>query len=137
MADARKHYSEIVVNHAINQRNLGTMDGADGWARITGPCGDTLEMWLKIRSDIITESTFMTDGCATTIAAGSMVTELARGKSVKDALGIGQPEVLNALGGLPEESRHCALLAANTLEEAIKDYLTFKDAPWKRAYRKY
>jgi nitrogen fixation NifU-like protein len=95
-----------------------------------------MEIWLKVRDATITESTFMTDGCGTTIAAGSMVTELAKGKTVIQAQKISQQDVLSALGGLPEESQHCALLAANTLREAIKDYLAFKNEPWKRAYRR-
>ena len=122
-AEMRKVYSETVVDHALNPRNVGNKDDADGFAQITGPCGDTMEIWLKVRNDIVTEATFMTDGCGTTIAAGSMVTELVRGKSVSHALRIGQEDVLNALSGLPEESQHCALLAANTLKEAVKDYL--------------
>ena len=133
----RESYSEIVIDHASNPRNVGMKEDADGFARITGPCGDTMEIWLKVRNDIIAEATFMTDGCGTTIVAGSMVTELARGKSAGQALAIGQQDVLNALSGLPEESQHCALLAANTLREAIKDYVALKKEPWKRAYKKY
>ncbi|HEY90603.1 MAG TPA: iron-sulfur cluster assembly scaffold protein, partial [Dehalococcoidia bacterium] len=77
-----------------------------------------------------------TDGCATTIAAGSMISELSKGKNIVRALGISQQEVLSALGGLPEESEHCALLASNTLKEALKDYLVYKKDPWKRAYKR-
>ena len=79
----------------------------------------------------------MTDGCGTSIASGSMVTEIAKGKSVGEVLKTNQQDVLNALGGLPGESEHCALLAANTLKEAIRDYLAMKKEPWKRAYRKH
>ena len=79
----------------------------------------------------------MTDGCGTTIAAGSMATELARGKSVIQAQKISQQDVLKALGGLPEESQHCALLVSNTLNEAVNDYLAFKNEPWKRAYKRH
>ena len=136
-AEMRKVYSETVVDHALNPRNVGNKDDADGFAQITGPCGDTMEIWLKVRNDIVTEATFMTDGCGTSIAAGSMVTELAKWKPTIHANKISQQDVLNALGGLPEESQHCALLAANTLKEAIKDYLTTKKEPWKRAYKKY
>ena len=130
-------YSETLIDHASNPRNAGNIAEADGFARITGPCGDTMEIWLRVRNDTIAEATFMTDGCFTTIVAGSMVTELARGKNTGQALAIGQQDVLNALGGLPEESQHCALLAANTLREAIKDYVALKKEPWKRAYKKY
>jgi len=135
-AEMRKVYSETVVDHAMNPRNLGSMENADGFARITGPCGDTMEIWLRVRSDSIVKASFMTDGCGTTIAAGSMVTELVKGKSATQALKIGQYDVLSALGGLPQESQHCALLAANTLKAAIKDYLASKNEPWKRAYRR-
>ena len=136
-AEMRKVYSETAIEHAMNPRNMGNMDNTDGFARITGPCGDTMEIWLKVRNYIVTEATFMTDGCGTSIASGSMVTEIAKGKSVGEVWKISQQDVLNALGGLPEESEHCALLAANTLKAAIKDYLAFKNEPWKRAYKKY
>jgi nitrogen fixation NifU-like protein len=135
--EMRENYSEIVVDHVMNPRNVGNMDNASGFARISGPCGDTMEIWLKVRDATITESTFMTDGCGTTIAAGSIVTELAKGKTVIQAQKISQQDVLSALGGLPEESQHCALLAANTMREAIKDYLAFKNEPWKRIYKRH
>jgi len=136
-AEVIKAYSETVIDHAMNPRNVGNMETADGYASVTGPCGDTMEIWLKVRNDIIAETTFMTDGCGTTIAAGSMVTELAKGKPIIQTNKISQQDVLDALGGLPEESQHCALLAANTLKEAAKDYLTFRNEPWKRAYKRY
>jgi nitrogen fixation NifU-like protein len=136
-AEMRKLYSETVIDHSMNPRNVGTMEDADGFARVTGSCGDTMEIWLKVKNSTITDATFMTDGCGTSIASGSMVTEIAKGKSVGEAGKINQQDVLNALGSLPEESEHCALLAANTLKTAIKDYLAFKNEPWKRAYKKY
>jgi len=134
---SEESYSEIVIDHASSPRNVGIIDDADGFSRITGPCGDTIEIWLRVRNETLAEVTFMTDGCGTTIAAGSMVTELARGKSTGQAMVINQQDVLDALGGLPEESQHCALLAANTLREALKDYVGLKKESWKRAYRKY
>jgi nitrogen fixation NifU-like protein len=136
-AELRKIYSETVVDHAVNPRNVGDLANADGCARVTGPCGDTMEIWLKVSNSTITSATFWTDGCVTTIAAGSMVTEMAKGKGVSQALGISQQDILNALSGLPEESHHCALLAANTLKAAIKDYLVFQKEPWKRAYKRH
>jgi nitrogen fixation NifU-like protein len=136
LGDARKVYSETVIDHAMNPRNLGNLEDADGFARVTGPCGDTMEIWLRVRNDSIVEASFMTDGCGTTIAAGSMVTELVKGKSAIQALKISQQDVLSALDGLPEESQHCALLVANTLKAAIKDYLAFKNEPWKRVYKR-
>jgi len=135
MADMRSTYTETVVDHAMNPRNVGSIQDADGFASVTGPCGDTMEIWLKVWNEAIKGATFWTDGCGTSIAAGSMVTELAKGKAVRDALRITQQDVLDALGGLPEESVHCALLVATTLKEAIKDYLAYKREPWKKAYR--
>ena len=135
--EMRRVYSEAVVEHTLNPRNIGSTDNADGYARITGPCGDTMEIWLRVKNDSILGATFMTDGCGTTIAAASMVTEIAKGKAISQALRIGQQDILKALGGLPEESQHCALLSANTLKEAVKDYLAFRNEPWKRAYKRY
>ena len=134
-AQMRKIYSETVIDHAMNPRNLGDMEDADGFARVTGPCGDTMEIWLKVRGNTIVAAAFSTDGCLTTLASGSMLTELAIDKSVTGALGISPQDVLDALDGLPADSEHCALLAANTLKEAIKDFLTSKKEPWKRLYR--
>jgi nitrogen fixation NifU-like protein len=133
--DLRTVYTEIVIDHAQHPRNLGQIPDADGFASVVGSCSDTMEICIKVRNDKILNATFFTDGCATTIAAGSMVTELAKGKNVSDAFKITQHDVLNALGGLPEESQHCALLASDTLRAAIRDYLVFKNQPWKRAYR--
>ena len=137
MADMRGTYTETVIDHAMNPRNVGNIQDADGFAGVTGPCGDTMEIWLKIRDGTVAQTTFWTDGCGTSIAAGSMVTELAKGKALTEALRITQQDVLDALGGLPEESVHCALLAANTLKQAIKDHLAYRKEPWKRAYGRH
>ena len=137
IADARKIYSERVIDHFMNPRNLGDMEDADGFARVTGPCGDTMEIWLNVRNGTIADATFMTDGCGASIASGSMATEIAKGETITEAGKISQQDVLSALGGLPEESEHCALLAANTLKEAMRDYIAMKKEPWKRAYRKH
>ena len=102
-------------------RNYGPLDEWDGHARITGPCGDTMEFWLRVSDRQIAQVTFTTDGCGPSRAAGSMATELATGKLVKEALQIQQRDVLQTLGGLPQDSEHCALLAINTLKAAIRD----------------
>jgi nitrogen fixation NifU-like protein len=133
----REIYSEIVVEHSLNPRNLGSFPDADGYAQITGPCGDTMEIWLKVNGNIIVKAGFTTDGCGTTIASGSMVTDMAKDRSLTEAQRIGQQDVLDALGGLPKESEHCALLAANTLREAVRDYIAMQKEPWKKAYRQY
>ncbi len=132
-----EEYSDTVIDHAQNPRNLGGIDDPDGFASVTGPCGDTMQVWLKVRDGTVKEARFLTDGCGTTIAAGSMATEMAGGKSVSDVARISQKDLLEALGGLPEESEHCALLASDTLKAAVRDYLAYKREPWKRAYRKY
>ena len=137
MADMRKSCTEQVIDHFLNPRNVGEIQNADGFGEVTGPCGDTMSIWIKVEKGMVAEAKFLTDGCGTTIASGSMVTELVRRKTITQALKINQQDVLNALRGLPEESEHCALLAANTLKEAIKDYLAFKNEPWKRAFKKY
>jgi len=135
--ETRKTYSETVIEHGMNPRNLGELEDADGFAKVNGPCGDTMSLWLKVNGDAISNVGFMTDGCGTSIASGSMVTEMSKGKTLSEAKKTTQRDVLDALGGLPEESEHCALLAANTLKEAIRDYLAMKKEPWKKAYRRY
>jgi len=135
--EMRKTYSEAVVEHSMDPRNLGELEDANGFARVTGPCGDTMSIWLRVDGATIINAGFLTDGCGTTIASGSMVTEMVKGKSVSEAHKITQRDVLDALGGLPQESEHCALLAADTLQAAIRDYTATKPEPWKRAYRKY
>jgi nitrogen fixation NifU-like protein len=137
MAEMRMVYSEKAIDHAMNPRNVGSMPDAEGFAAVTGPCGDTMEIWLEVKNDRISNATFWTDGCGTTIAAGSMVTELAKGQSIAEAQRISQKDILDALGGLPDESLHCALLASNTLREAVRDYLILRREPWKKAYRRH
>lgn len=120
--ETQEGYSEATVDHAMNPRNLGRLDGADGEAKFKGPCGDTMAIWIDVSNDRIERAGFWTDGCGTAIACGSMVTELATGKTVEQAGDIGQQNVLDALGGLPPETSHCALLAATTMKLAIKEY---------------
>jgi len=133
--DMLNTYTDTVIDHSMNPRNAGSIPNADGFACVTGPCGDTMEIWLSVRDGKIRNATFWTDGCGTTIAAGSMATEMAKGKSVSKGFQITQDDILINLGGLPEESAHCALLVANTLKEALRDYIALKNEPWKRAYQ--
>ncbi|MBN1932826.1 MAG: iron-sulfur cluster assembly scaffold protein [Desulfobacterales bacterium] len=102
--------------------NFGMLEDPDGHARITGPCGDTMEYWLWIKENRITKVSFTTDGCGSSIVSGSMAAQLAEGKNLKEASQLQQEDVLKALGGLPEASRHCALLAANTLKAAVANF---------------
>jgi nitrogen fixation NifU-like protein len=126
MEDARKIYSEKVIERWLNPRNLGKIRNPDGFAKIKGPCGDTMQISFKVKDGRLSKIKFRTDGCASSIASGSMASELAQGKKVEEASKISQQMILDALDGLPEESLHCALLASNTLKEAIKNYFDSK-----------
>jgi nitrogen fixation NifU-like protein len=123
MPHKKSIFSPVAEDHALNPRNNGSLSTFNGHARITGPCGDTMEVWILVHKNKIEAITFETDGCGTSHACGSMMTCLAEGSSLSFAFGIGQREILDALGGLPEGSQHCALLAANTLAGACNDYL--------------
>ncbi len=116
--------SHLVLDHAFNPRNLGPMEAADGHARITGPCGDTMEFWLTVRNGRAEKIAFTTDGCGSSMACGSMATCLAQGRSVADVAAVTQADILRALGGLPEGMEHCALLASNVLRAACQDFLS-------------
>ncbi|UCE20649.1 MAG: iron-sulfur cluster assembly scaffold protein [Gemmatimonadota bacterium] len=131
----QRNYSHTVIDHAMNPRNIGKIEGAEGHARFTGPCGDIMEIFLRIQNNVITEVSFMTDGCGTSLASGSMVTELVKRKHIQAAYRINQKNVLEALGGLPEEDEHCALLAASTMKLAVQDYLSTRNHLWKRMYK--
>jgi len=133
--EVRKVYSETVASHATSPRNMGSLSNADGFASMTGPCGDTIELWLKVNSRTISGATFSADGCAATVACGSIITELVKGKTVAEAQRIGQTDIVDALDGLPDGNHHCALLAANTIKAAVTDYVAMEREPWKKAYR--
>ena len=122
MADARQTYSEAAMDHAMNPRNAGNMADADGFGHFAGPCGDTMKIWIKVRDGKVASATFWTNGCGASIASGSVITTLAQGKTVQAAYRISGQDVLSALGGLPEDNEHCALLAATALQYAINDY---------------
>ncbi len=117
--DMEKVYSPKVMELWKSPQNAGSLDHPDGYGQVTGPCGDTMQIWLRVLKDMITEATFWTDGCGTSVACASMVTIMAKGKTLEQAARIDQQSVIDELGGLPEEDRHCALLAATTLREAI------------------
>lgn len=137
MKQIRKKYSEVVIDHWQNPRNFRKLDNPDGYAKVKGSCADTMEMYIKMKEEKISECGFQTDGCATTIVCGSVATESAKNKSFTQALGlISADEIIKRLGGLPPSDVHCAQLAAETLRRALADYLYKKRAPWKKYYRK-
>jgi len=115
----RALYSDRVIEEARNPSNLGRMAEADACGIVHGWCGDTMEIYLRLNGDRIREATFMTDGCGPTVACGSMLTRMVKGMSLDEAGRIEPEDLLAALGGLPEESVHCAELAVSTLREAI------------------
>jgi ATP-binding protein involved in chromosome partitioning len=116
-------YSTTACEHAAHPRHLGPLEVFDGHTRITGPCGDTMEFWLTAHNGRVDQVSFITDGCGPSLACGSMAVCLVEGRRVEDAAGLRQQEILDALGGLPKESEHCALLAANTLKAACEAWM--------------
>ncbi len=122
-AEAKAIFSKKVLDECAHPQNIGRMTNPDAVGIITGPCGDTMEFFLKISDEKIIEVQFMTDGCGPTIACGSMLTKMVKGSTFKDASKITNQNLINALDGLPEENLHCAKLAADTLHKAIKSYL--------------
>jgi nitrogen fixation NifU-like protein len=116
-------YSAIARDHAAHPRNWGALEGFNGGARITGPCGDTMMFWVLIHNDTVEKASFVTDGCGSSLACGSMATTLAEGKAVEEVTILQQSDILKALGAFPAASEHCALLAAVTLSAACRDYL--------------
>ena len=118
---ARQLYSEEVIDRWQNPRNYGEMDRPDGYAKTKGSCGDTMEMFVRMEGDTITDCSFSTDGCATTIACGSMATEITKGKTFTQALAkVSGEEIVNRLGGLPEADIHCAQLAAEAVRRVVQ-----------------
>jgi nitrogen fixation NifU-like protein len=115
----RTIYSAKVIEHAHNPRNRGRIDRPDAYKILHGPCGDTMEIYLRLDQEGIRDVTFMTDGCSPSTACGSMLTTMVQGISLEEASTIEPEDLLVALDGLPEGSAHCAKLAVNTLREAI------------------
>jgi len=116
-------YSEKVIDHFTNPRNVGVVEDADGVGKVGNPvCGDMMEMTVKIDSDVITDVKFRTFGCGAAIATSSMATELIKGRTVDDALELTNRAIAEALGGLPPVKMHCSVLAADALKMALADY---------------
>ncbi|MFH1090138.1 MAG: iron-sulfur cluster assembly scaffold protein [Pseudomonadota bacterium] len=127
-------FTDQFILHAFTPQNVGIMTNPDGCGTPKGACGDTIEIGLRIREGMIEDAVFMTDGCAHTVACGSVITTLAKGLTINQALGLQAAQIEDALGGLPPEHAHCARLAVTSLRLAIKDYLKNLNAPWKKLY---
>ncbi|MFX0162098.1 MAG: Fe-S cluster assembly scaffold protein NifU [Candidatus Hodarchaeota archaeon] len=120
-------YSEKVVEHFKNPRNVGQIPDADGVGTVGNPiCGDLMSIYIKVKDGRIEDIKFMTFGCGAAIATSSMITEMAKGKTIEEALKITRKDVAEELDGLPPIKMHCSNLAADALHAAIKDYLEKK-----------
>ena len=120
-------YSEKVMDHFENPRNVGTIENPDGYGKVGSPtCGDVMEIFLKIEDETIVDVKFRTFGCASAIATSSMSTEMILGKKVEEALALTNKAVAQALDGLPPAKMHCSVLAEEAIKEAIENYLSKK-----------
>lgn len=116
-------YSEKVMDHFTNPRNVGTIENADGVGEVgNAKCGDIMKIFLKIDDDVITDVKFSTFGCGSAIASSSMATEMIKGKPLSEALELTNKAVVEALDGLPAHKLHCSVLAEEAVKAAIKDY---------------
>lgn len=121
--DTKEAYGEAAFARWLNPFNMGKMDNPDGYARLTGSCGDTMEIFLKFENGRVKQSSFLTDGCGTSIACASFAAEMAVGKNPDELLSITGDAILKKLGGLPDDHKHCASLAGETVQEALHDYM--------------
>jgi nitrogen fixation NifU-like protein len=116
-------YTEKVMEHFKNPRNMGEIPDADGVGTVGNPvCGDMMSVYIKVKDNRIADIKFKTFGCGAAIATSSMITELAKGKTIEEAIKISRGDVADSLGGLPPIKMHCSNLAADALHAAIKDY---------------
>ena len=116
-------YSEKVMDHFRNPRNVGTIENADGVGEVgNAKCGDIMKIYLKIENDVIVDVKFETFGCGSAIASSSMATELIKGKPVYEALALTNKAVVEALDGLPAHKLHCSVLAEEAIKKALKNY---------------
>ncbi len=125
-------YSEKVMDHFRNPRNVGVIEDADGVGEVGNPtCGDIMKIYLKIEGDLIADVKFETFGCGSAIASSSMATELIKGKPVADAMKLTNQAVTEALDGLPAHKLHCSVLAEEAIQSALKDYYDRNGIPYE------
>ncbi len=124
MRDAWSLYSDKVMEHFKNPRNVGEIENPDGIGHVGNPvCGDIMELYIKVNDNTIVDAKFKTFGCGAAIATSSIVTEMVKGKRIEEALKISNKAVAEALNGLPPVKMHCSVLAEEALKSAIEDYL--------------
>lgn len=120
-------YSKKVIKHFQDPHNYGKMKNPDGVGKVGNPiCGDVMHLYIKVEKEIIKDIKYETFGCVAAISTSSVVTDLAKGKTLQQALKIDSNKVVKSLGGLPEIKHHCSLLAVDALKKAINDYLSKK-----------
>ena len=118
-----ENYSEKVMDHFLNPRNVGEIKNADGIGEVGNPrCGDIMKMYIKVKDNRIEDVKFLTFGCGAAVATSSMITELIKGKTLEEALDISNRQVAEALDGLPPIKMHCSNLAEQAVKAAIEDY---------------
>ena len=126
-------YSEVVMDHFMNPRNVGTIENADGVGEVgNAKCGDIMKIYLKIDNDIITDVKFETFGCGSAIASSSMATEMIKGKSIDEAMTLTNKAVAEALEGLPAHKMHCSVLAEEAIKSALQDYYEKNGIPYDK-----
>ena len=124
--ETRAAYGDIAFQRWLKPLYMGGIDNPDGYGRITGSCGDTMQIFLKFENEKVKEASFKTDGCGSSIVCGSFAAELSLGKGADELMDITGETILKILGGFPKEDQHCAFLAADTLQEALNDYMIKK-----------
>ena len=123
LEETRAEFGDVAFERWQNPLYAGTMDNPDGYGRVTGSCGDTMQIFLKFEKDKVKAARFLTDGCGPSMVCGSFAAELALGKTPDELMEISGETILKILGSFPEENRHCAFLAAETLQDALSDYM--------------
>jgi len=121
--ETRAVYGQTTFQRWLKPIYAGTMDSADGYGRVLGSCGDTIEIFLKFEEGKVKKALFQTDGCGSSSICGTFAAELAHGKTPDELIEITGERILDVMGGLPEEEQHCAFLAAESLQEALNDYM--------------
>ena len=117
-------YSDKVMEHFSNPKNMGELENPDGVGIVGNPvCGDLMNIYIRVKDNILVDIKFKTFGCTAAIATSSIITELAKGKTIEECMKISRKNIAESLDGLPPEKMHCSNLAADGLHEAIKDYL--------------
>ncbi len=123
-------YTETLIDHFTNPRNIGTIPNPDGYARVESPgCGDIMELFLKIEDNRIVDAKYRAFGCAAAIASSSLASVMIKGHTLEDAARVTDEQIADALGGLPDVKLHCAVMAASAINAALKNYCASHDSP--------